>query len=158
MRLNKRGENIESHGSSLVLGFGRGKGVVRAGFGGRGQFMKAVLRGGEGQKRGVFGDNGLFAGVWGWLADSFFIKYSQRTAFFGEKTSAVRQRTASAGERTRAVCLRRTPVGEGTTEYSLRLARFGAGTAQYSLRTAALGESTTALGESAARFGGEKRW
>ena len=93
---------------------------------------------------------GLLQGFWrvlGWFADSFFTKYSQRTAFFGEKTSPDSQRTASAGERTRGISLRTASAGEGTWELSLRLARFGVGTAEISLRTAGFGESSTALGE-----------
>ena len=103
---------------------------------------------------------GLLLGFWrvlGWFADSFFTKYSQRMAFFGEKTPPDSQRTASAGERSPGVSLRTASAGEGTWEISLRLARFGVGTAEISLRVAGFGESSTALGERPARVGGGKR-
>jgi hypothetical protein len=83
---------------------------------------------------------GCLLGCWrvlGWFADSFFIKYSQRTAFFGGRTSSDSQRTASAGERSWGI--------------SLRTARFRVGTAEISLRTPGFGESSTALGERTAR-------
>jgi len=113
----------------------------------------------------------VLLGFWrvlGAFPDSFFTKYSQRTPFFGKKTSPESQRTACAGERVRGISLRtacagervrgislRTAsAGEGTWEFSLRMARFGVGTAEIRLRMAALGESSTALGERTARFGG----
>ena len=113
--------------------------------------------------------------VFGGGADSFLTKYSQRTAFFGEKTSSDSQRTASAGERTWGISLRTasarertwgislrtasarertweislrtTPAGEGTGEISLSLARLGEGTGKNSLRRTALGETTTGFGQ-----------
>jgi hypothetical protein len=117
------------------------------------------------------GQNGRFWGKWavllgfwrvfGWFADSFFTKYSQRTPSAGEKTSSDSQRTPSAGEktssdsqrtasareRTRGISLRTTPAGEGTREISLSLARLGEGTGENSLRRTALGERTTVFGQ-----------
>jgi hypothetical protein len=135
--------------------FGWPGGAVLGGFPVRG-----AEKGQKGPERAFLGKMGCFQGFWrvlGWFADSFFTKYSQSAAFFGEKTAPDSQRTACAGERTWGISLRTASAGEGAWGISLRLARFGVGTADISLRAAGFGESSTALGERTARVGGGAR-
>jgi hypothetical protein len=127
-------------------------GALLSGFLGRG--WGRAKKGQNGRLSGKWAVFGGFGGVRTRFSVSILTKSSQRTAFFGKKTSPDRQRTACAEERTWGISLRTASVWEGRWEISLSLARFGVGTAEISLSMAVFGESSTALGERSARFGG----
>ena len=126
-----------------------------------GHFGVWAAGGGKNRLKRVFWSKmACLLGFWrnfGSFPDSLLTNYSQRTAFFGKKTSPASQRAAFVRERTRENSQRTASVGERAPPVSLRTASAGEGAAQNSQWTASVEERTAAFGERTANFGGGKK-